>query len=117
MSTGGFLREYRQSSVVLAAISLPSAVGCVYVDSCIHIPCGSSWPVEAELCLCDPGSLSARHLTMDRMERVRSRGGDFASLLCVQTGPGVNSASYKMSTGGFPGVQVTERGTTHPTSS
>ena len=26
------------------------------------------------------------------------RGGDFASLLCVQIGPGVHSASYKMST-------------------
>ena len=31
------------------------------------------------------------------------KGGDFSSLLCVQTGPGVNSASYKMSTGAFPG--------------
>ena len=30
------------------------------------------------------------------------RGGDFSSLLCVQTGPGVHSASYKMSTGEFP---------------
>ena len=28
------------------------------------------------------------------------RGGDFSSLLHVQTGPGVQSASYKMSTGG-----------------
>ena len=31
------------------------------------------------------------------------RGGDFSSLFRVQTGPGVHSASYKMSTGGFPG--------------
>ena len=31
------------------------------------------------------------------------RGGDFSSLLRVQTGSGVYSASYKMSTGGFPG--------------
>ena len=31
------------------------------------------------------------------------RGGDFSSLLRVQTGPGVHSASYKMSTGDFPG--------------
>ena len=30
------------------------------------------------------------------------RGGDFSSLLHVQTGPEVHSASYKMSTGGFP---------------
>ena len=28
--------------------------------------------------------------------------GDFSSLLHVQTGPGVHSISYKMSTGGFP---------------
>ena len=31
------------------------------------------------------------------------RGRDFSSLLRVQTGPGVHSASYKMSTGCFPG--------------
>ena len=32
------------------------------------------------------------------------RGGDFSSsLLHVQTGPGVHSTSYKMSTGDFPG--------------
>ena len=30
-------------------------------------------------------------------------GWDFSSLLRVQTGPGVHSASYKMSTVGFPG--------------
>ena len=30
------------------------------------------------------------------------RGGDFYSLLRVQTGPGVHSTSYKMSTGEFP---------------
>ena len=31
------------------------------------------------------------------------RGEDFSSLLRVQTGPGVHSTFYKMSTGGFPG--------------
>ena len=31
------------------------------------------------------------------------RGGDFSSLLCVQTGPGVHSTSYKLNTGEFPG--------------
>ena len=30
------------------------------------------------------------------------RDGDFSSLLCVLTGAGVHSASYKMSTGDFP---------------
>ena len=30
------------------------------------------------------------------------RGGDSSSLLRVQTGPGVHSASYKMNTGDFP---------------
>ena len=30
------------------------------------------------------------------------RGGDFSLLLRVQTGPGVHSPSYKMSTGEFP---------------
>ena len=29
-------------------------------------------------------------------------GGDFSSLFRVQTGPGVHSTSYKMSTGEFP---------------
>ena len=29
-------------------------------------------------------------------------GGDFSSLLRVQTGPGVHSTCYKMSNGGFP---------------
>ena len=29
-------------------------------------------------------------------------GGDFSSLLRVQTGPGVHSTFYKMSTGEFP---------------
>ena len=36
-------------------------------------------------------------------------GGDFSSFLCVQTGPGVHSASYKMSTGAFPCSKTTER--------
>ena len=31
------------------------------------------------------------------------RGGDFSSLLRVQTGPGVHSTSYKISTGDFHG--------------
>ena len=45
-------------------------------------------------------------------------GGDFSSLLRVQTGPGVHSTSYKMSTGEFPrGVKAAERRTSHPTSS
>ena len=29
-------------------------------------------------------------------------GGDFSSLLRVQTGPEIHSVSYKMSIGGFP---------------
>ena len=29
-------------------------------------------------------------------------GGDFSSLLRVHTGPEIHSASYNMSTGGFP---------------
>ena len=45
------------------------------------------------------------------------RGGYFSSLLRIQTGPEVHSASYKMSTEGFPGVKAAERRTSHPTSS
>ena len=46
------------------------------------------------------------------------RGGEFSSLLHDQTGPEVHSASYKMSTGGFPwGVKAVRRRTSHPTSS
>ena len=46
------------------------------------------------------------------------RGGDFTSLLHVQTGPGVHSTSYKMSPGEFlRGVKVAERRTSHPISS
>ena len=30
-------------------------------------------------------------------------GMEIFSLLCLQTGPGIYSASYKMSTGAFPG--------------
>ena len=42
-------------------------------------------------------------------------GGDFSSLLRVQTGPGVHPASYKMSTEGFfSGVKAAERRTSHP---
>ena len=43
-------------------------------------------------------------------------GGDFSSLLHVQTGPGVHSTSYQMSTGAFPRVKVAKR-RTNPTSS
>ena len=44
-------------------------------------------------------------------------GGDFSSFVRVQTGPEIHSASYKMSTGGFPrGVKAAERRTSHPTS-
>ena len=46
------------------------------------------------------------------------RGGDFSSLLRIQTGPEVHSASYKMSTEGFPlGVKAAKLRTGHPTSS
>ena len=44
-------------------------------------------------------------------------GGDFSSLLSVQTGPGVHSTSYKMSSGEFPGVKAVKRRASHPTSS
>ena len=43
--------------------------------------------IEFKFCTLDPGC---------------RRGGDFSSLLRVQTGPGVHSTSYEMSTGGFP---------------
>ena len=46
------------------------------------------------------------------------KGWDFSLPLHVQTGPEVHSASYKMSTGGFPReVKAAERKTSHPTSS
>ena len=48
---------------------------------------------------------AARRLATGWTARVRSgcrRGGDFSSLLRVQTGPGVHSTSYKVSTGEFP---------------
>ena len=45
------------------------------------------------------------------------RGGDFSSLLRVQTGLEVHSASYKMNTGGLSsGVKTAERRTSHRTS-
>ena len=47
----------------------------------------------------------ARHLATGWTARVRSRvseGGNFSSFIRVQTGPGVHSASYKMSTVDFP---------------
>ena len=40
-------------------------------------------------------------------------GAEFSSLLRVQTGPGVHSTSYKMSTGAFLGVKTAERRTSH----
>ena len=52
------------------------------------------------------------HISLKNLEAVQAgrpgfdpgyrRGGDFSSLVRVQTGPEVHSASYKMSTGGFP---------------
>ena len=55
---------------------------------------------------CGPGSSSGKALVY-RLDGPGSipgvgGGGDFTSLLRVQTGPEVHSASYKMSTGGFP---------------
>ena len=53
-----------------------------------------------------PESLSGKALgyEMDGPGSILGVGGsrDFSSLLCVQTGPEVHSASYKMRTGGFP---------------
>ena len=47
----------------------------------------------------------ARLFAMGWTARVRSRGigggRDFSSLLRDQTGPGIHSASYKISSGGF----------------
>ena len=40
----------------------------------------------------------------------------FFSFLRVQTGPGVHSASCKISIGDFPGVKTAEHRTNHPTS-
>ena len=46
------------------------------------------------------------------------RDGDFSSLLRVQTGTGVHSASYKMITEVlFLGIMAVKRRTSHPTSS
>ena len=45
-------------------------------------------------------------------------GGDCSSLFRVQIALEVNSASYKMCTGGFPGgVKAAERRIDHPTTS
>ena len=41
MSTGSFLRDKEGRP----QISHSTSGGCVNVDSCIHIPCGPSWPV------------------------------------------------------------------------
>ena len=46
----------------------------------------------------------------------RQMGGEFPSLVRIQTGPGVHSASYKMSTRAFLGVKTTESRASHPTS-
>ena len=43
--------------------------------------------------------------------------GNFSSLLRVRAGPGVQSASYEMSTGGFLGVKAARRRARQPTSS
>ena len=59
---------------------------------------------------------AARRLATGWKVRV-SEGWRFFSLLRVQTGPGVHSAFYKMSTGAFLGVKAAERGTSDPTSS
>ena len=55
--------------------------------------------------LCGPGCSSGKVLDyrldgMSLIPGVRG-GGDFSSLLCVQTGPGIHSTSYKMSTRGL----------------
>ena len=49
-----------------------------------------------------PGDSSGKALGygLDGLGSIPS--GDFSSLLRVQTGPGVHSSSYKMSTGEFP---------------
>ena len=53
---------------------------------------------------CGPGGSSGKALSygLDGPGSIPGvgGGGDFSSLLRVQTGPGVHSASYKMSTGG-----------------
>ena len=56
---------------------------------------------------------AARCWTTGWTARVRSRvsegGADFSFLLRIQAGPGVDSTSYKMSTGSFPwGVKAAE---------
>ena len=43
--------------------------------------------------------------------------GDFSSLLRVQTGSVIHSASCKINTGAFPEVKMAERRASHPTSS
>ena len=55
---------------------------------------------------CGPGSSSGKALGygLDGSGSIPGvgGGGNFSSLFLVQTGPEVHSASYKMSTGGFP---------------
>ena len=50
--------------------------------------------------LCGPGSSNSKLLGYGFNPRCQ-RGGDFSSLLCVQTGPGVHLASYKNEYWGF----------------
>ena len=70
------------------------------------------------MCICGPGGSSGKALG-NRLDSLGSIPGvgDFSSLLCVQTGPEVYSASYEMSTGDFPGVKAAERRASHLTSS
>ena len=44
------------------------------------------------------------------------KGGEFSSLLRVQTGSGVHSASYNMSTWAFPGLKTAEGRVRRPSS-
>ena len=60
---------------------------------CIYGGPGSSSGKALDYGLHGPGS----------MQGIGGGGGDFSSLLRDQTGSGVHSASYKMSTGALPG--------------
>ena len=71
---------------------------------------------------CGPGSSIGKvlgyGLGWHRFNPGCRRGGDFSSLLHVQTGPGIHSASYKMSAGGLsPRAKTAEHRISHPTSS
>ena len=59
--------------------------------------------------MCGPGSSGSKVLDYGLDGQGSIPGvGNFSSLLHVQTGPGVHSASYKMSKRDFPGVKATE---------